>query len=248
MEANTNKKIVLVTGGSRGIGSAISIEMGTAEFIVVVNYNHSKEHAEKVVDQIKANGGEAIAIQGNIAIEEDCKKLFHEIQERLGSVDILINNAGITRDKSFKKMEAKEWNEVIDTNLSSAFNTTKLALPSMLENKFGRIINISSVIGLSGGFGQTNYAAAKAGLIGFSKSLALETAKYGVTVNSICPGFIGTDMVKAMPDEVLNSIIAKIPVCRLGDPSDIAKGVRYLADSSYITGQCLNINGGLYMQ
>jgi len=173
--------------------------------------------------------------------------MFNEIESNYGPVSILINNAGITRDKSFKKMEASEWNAVIDTNLSSAFNTTKLALPNMLENGFGRVINISSVIGQSGGFGQTNYAAAKAGLIGFTKSLALETAKSGVTINAICPGFIGTDMVMAMPEEVLKNVVAKIPVQRLGDPSEIAKGVRFLIDTSYMTGQCLNINGGLYM-
>jgi acetoacetyl-CoA reductase len=221
--------------------------MGTIENIIIVNYNHNKDHADKVVDDIKSNGGQALAIQANISLLDDCKRLFDEIHEKLGNVDVLINNAGITRDKSFKKMELEEWNTVIDTNLSSAYNTTKLALPSMLENKFGRIINISSVIGQSGGFGQTNYAAAKAGLIGFSKSLALETAKYGVTVNTICPGFIGTDMVNAMPTEVLNTIISKIPVNRLGIPSEIAKGVRYLTESAYITGQSLNINGGLYM-
>jgi acetoacetyl-CoA reductase len=247
MGTKDNKKVILVTGGSRGIGSAISMEMGTIENIIVVNYNHNKDHADKVVDDIKGNGGQAVAIQANISLLDDCKRLFEEIHEKLGNVDVLINNAGITRDKSFKKMELEEWNTVIDTNLSSAYNTTKLALPSMLENKFGRIINISSVIGQSGGFGQTNYAAAKAGLIGFSKSLALETAKYGVTVNTICPGFIGTDMVNAMPSEVLNNIISKIPVNRLGIPSEIAKGVRYLSESAYITGQSLNINGGLYM-
>ena len=247
MGTKDNKKVILVTGGSRGIGSAISMEMGTIENIIVVNYNHNKDHADKVVDDIKSNGGQAVAIQANISLLDDCKRLFDEIHDKLGNVDVLINNAGITRDKSFKKMELEEWNTVIDTNLSSAYNTTKLALPSMLENKFGRIINISSVIGQSGGFGQTNYAAAKAGLIGFSKSLALETAKYGVTVNTICPGFIGTDMVNAMPSEVLNNIISKIPVNRLGVPSEIAKGVRYLSESAYITGQSLNINGGLYM-
>ena len=244
---STTKRVALVTGGSRGIGSAISLELGTPEFIVIVNYNHSKEHADKVVDQIKTKGGEAYAVQGNIADAEETTRMFNEIESNYGPVSILINNAGITRDKSFKKMEASEWNAVIDTNLSSAFNTTKLALPNMLENGFGRVINISSVIGQSGGFGQTNYAAAKAGLIGFTKSLALETAKSGVTINAICPGFIGTDMVMAMPEEVLKNVVAKIPVQRLGDPSEIAQGVRFLIDTSYMTGQCLNINGGLYM-
>jgi acetoacetyl-CoA reductase len=243
----TKKKVALVTGGSRGIGSAISLDLGKPEFIVIVNYNHSKEHADNVVDQIRSNGGEAYSVQGNIASPEEISKMFAEIEDNYGPVSILINNAGITRDKSFRKMEVAEWNAVIDTNLSSAFNTTKLALPKMLESGYGRIINISSVIGQSGGFGQTNYAAAKAGLLGFTKSLALETAKSGVTVNAICPGFIGTDMVMAMPEEVLQKVVSRIPVQRLGDPSEIAKGVRFLIDTGYMTGQALNINGGLYM-
>jgi len=247
MNDNNTTKNVLVTGGSRGIGAAISLELGTKEFNVIVNYNHNKSHADNIVEKIIEQGGSAIAVKGNIADPEECKQMIQQITEHFGAVDILINNAGITRDKSFRKMTLLEWNEVISTNLTSAYNMSSLVLPIMIENKFGRIINISSVIGQSGGFGQTNYAAAKAGLIGFSKSLALETAKYGITVNSICPGFIGTEMVAAMPEEVLNKIIAKIPINKLGSPNDIAKGVRYLIDAEYITGQCLNINGGLYM-
>ncbi len=247
MTSEKTNRNVLVTGGSRGIGAAISLELGLAGYFVIVNYNHSISEAENIVKQIIDNGGQAVALQANISKADDTQRLFNEINTNLGTVDVLINNAGITRDKSFKKMNLEEWEAVIDTNLSSVFNTTKLALPAMLDQKYGRIINISSVIGQSGGFGQTNYAAAKAGLIGFSKSLALETAKSGITVNTICPGFIGTDMVNAMPEEVLNSIISKIPVNRLGLPSDIAKGVKFLIESSYMTGQSLNINGGLYM-
>lgn len=247
MENSKNLKTVLVTGGSRGIGAAISLELGTKEHNIIVNYNHSKEHADNIVNKIKSNGGNAMAVQANIAHADECQRLFETINNEFGNVSVLINNAGITRDKSFRKMNLTEWNEVINTNLTSAYNTVQIALPNMIENKYGRIINISSVIAQSGGFGQTNYAAAKAGLIGFSKSLALETAKYGVTVNSICPGFIETEMVAAMPREVLDNIISKIPVNRLGASSEIAKGVRYLIESAYITGQCLNINGGLYM-
>jgi acetoacetyl-CoA reductase len=247
MTSEKTNRNVLVTGGSRGIGAAISLELGLAGYFVIVNYNHSISEAENIVKQIIDNGGQAVALQANISKADETERLFNEINASIGTVDVLINNAGITRDKSFKKMNLEEWEAVIDTNLSSVFNTTKLALPAMLDQKYGRIINISSVIGQSGGFGQTNYAAAKAGLIGFSKSLALETAKSGITVNTICPGFIGTDMVNAMPEEVLNSIVSKIPVNRLGLPSDIAKGVKFLIESSYMTGQSLNINGGLYM-
>ena len=247
MNPNNTTKTVLVTGGSRGIGAAISLELGKKEFNVIVNYNTKVDEANAIVDQIKKQGGNAIAIQANIALTEESERLFKEIESAFGQVDILVNNAGITRDKSFRKMQKTEWDEVINTNLSSAYNTSQLAIHKMIEQKYGRIINISSVIGQSGGFGQTNYAAAKAGLIGFSKSLALETAKYGITVNCICPGFIKTEMVAAMPSEVLTSIVSKIPAAALGSPSDIAKGVAFLIDAPYVTGQCLNINGGLYM-
>lgn len=240
-------KVALVTGGSRGIGAAISLALGREGYYVVVNYNHNEDHAKKIVNQITSDGGLAMAVQGNIAQTEDCIKMISAIKETLGNIDIVINNAGITRDRSFRKMSLLEWQEVINTNLSSAFHICSLVVPDMVEQKYGRIINISSVIGQSGGFGQTNYAAAKAGLIGFSKSLALETAKYGITVNNICPGFIGTEMVEAMPEDVLKGIIAKIPVGSLGNPNDIAEGVVYLINAPYMTGQCLNINGGLYM-
>lgn len=244
---NENKIIALVTGGSRGIGAAISLALGKAGYFVVINYNHNESHALKILKQITEDGGQGMIIQGNISESSECIQMVSTIKEKVGSIDILVNNAGITRDRSFRKMSLTEWQEVINTNLSSAFNMCSLVIPDMIEKKYGRIINISSVIGQSGGFGQTNYAAAKAGLIGFSKSLALETAKYGITVNNICPGFIGTEMVGAMPEEVLNNIISKIPINKLGNPADIADGVLYLVKANYMTGQCLNINGGLYM-
>jgi acetoacetyl-CoA reductase len=242
-----DEKVAIVTGGSRGIGAAIAREMGKEGATVVINYNHSHEHAHKLVEEIKGMGGSAIALQADISEEEPTKLLIEKVLERFGRVDILVNNAGITRDRTFRKMSSEEWHKVIDTNLSSAFNTCKVALPVMLEQKYGRIINISSVIGQSGGFGQANYAAAKAGLIGFTKSIALETARAGVTVNAICPGFIATEMVAEMPDAVQEAIIAQIPMKRLGKPEDVAKGVIFLCESEYMTGQCLNLNGGLYM-
>jgi len=240
-------RIAVVTGGSRGIGAAVAKGLGKEGATVVINYNHSQGEAETVVNEIKAMGSLAVALQADISDAEATKLFIEKALADFGKIDILVNNAGITRDKTFKKMSFEEWHKVIDTNLSSVFNTCKIALPSMLEQKYGRIINISSVIGQAGGFGQTNYAAAKAGLVGFSKSLALETAKGGVTVNCICPGYIATEMVKAMPENVREAIIAMVPMKKLGEPDEIAKGVVFICESEYMTGQCLNLNGGLYM-
>ena len=240
-------RIAVVTGGSRGIGAAVAKGLGKEGATVIINYNHSQEEAETVVNEIKAMGSLAVALQADISDAEATKVFIEKALADFGKIDILVNNAGITRDKTFKKMSFEEWHKVIDTNLSSVFNTCKIALPSMLEQKYGRIINISSVIGQAGGFGQTNYAAAKAGLVGFSKSLALETAKGGVTVNCICPGYIATEMVKAMPENVREAIIAMVPMKKLGEPDEIAKGVVFICESEYMTGQCLNLNGGLYM-
>ena len=245
--ANLEGKIAVVTGGSRGIGASIAKGLGREGATVVINYNHSHEQAQAVVEEIKAMGSSAIALQADISEAEPTKVFIEKVLEKFGRIDILVNNAGITRDRTFKKMSFEEWHKVIDTNLSSAFNTCKIALPSMLEQKYGRIINISSVIGQSGGFGQTNYASAKAGLIGFTKSLALETAREGVTVNAICPGFFATEMVGKMPENVQEAIIAQIPMKKLGEPEEIAKGVLFICESEYMTGQCLNLNGGLYM-
>lgn len=245
--ADLTGKIAVVTGGSRGIGASIAKGLARDGATVIINYNHSQEQAQAVVDDIRAMGRTAIAQQADISEAEETQVFIEKILADFGKVDILINNAGITRDRSFKKMSFDEWHKVIDTNLSSAFNTCKIALPSMLEQNYGRIINISSVIGQSGGFGQSNYAAAKAGLIGFTKSLALETAKSGITVNAICPGFIATEMVGEMPLNVREAIIAQIPMKKLGAPEEIAKGVLFICDSEYMTGQCLNLNGGLYM-
>ncbi len=240
-------KIAVVTGGSRGIGAAIAKGLGKEGATVMINYNHSHEEAQTVVNEIKAMGSSAFAMQADISDAEATRVFIEKTLADFGKIDILVNNAGITRDKTFKKMSFEEWHRVIDTNLSSVFNTCKIALPSMLAQKYGRIINISSVIGQTGGFGQTNYAAAKAGLIGFSKSLALETARGGVTVNCICPGYIATEMVNAMPENVREAIIAQVPMQKLGAPEEIAKGVIFICESEYMTGQSLNLNGGLYL-
>ena len=243
-----DNKIAIVTGGSRGIGRAIALELAANGAKVVINYQNNEEAANAVVSEIEKLGGFAITSQADISDSVQAKVLVEETLNQFGKVDILINNAGITRDKTFRKLGEADWRKVIDVNLNSVYNTTSAVLPTMLEQKYGRIINISSIIGQAGGFGQTNYAAAKAGLIGFTKSLALETARSNITVNAVCPGFIETEMVAEMPDEVLNQIVSKIPQRRLGQTAEIARAVYFLvADGNYITGQQLNINGGLYM-
>ncbi|WP_026567202.1 3-oxoacyl-ACP reductase [Bacillus sp. UNC41MFS5] len=241
-------KVAIVTGGSRGIGSSIALELAKNGAKVVINYNIRKELADKVVAEINEFGGEAYAVQADVSESNEAAYLVQETINHFGQLDILVNNAGITRDSTFKKLSEEDWRKVIDVNLNSVYNNTSAALPYLLESEAGRIINISSIIGQAGGFGQTNYAAAKAGLIGYTKSLALELAKSNVTVNAICPGFIGTEMVQAIPEKVLAGIVEKVPQKRLGKPEEIARGVVFLCkDGDYITGQQLNINGGLYM-
>jgi acetoacetyl-CoA reductase len=245
---NLNGKVAIVTGGSRGIGAAISMELARQGVKVVLNFVSREELAEKMVADINEIGGEAYAVRADVSNTEEAAHLVHEAIDQYGRVDILVNNAGITRDSTFKKLSSEDWRRVIDVNLNSVYNTTSAALPYLLESDAGRIINISSIIGQAGGFGQTNYAAAKAGLIGYTKSLALELAKTNVTVNAICPGFIGTEMVQAIPEKVLAGIVEKVPQKRLGKPEEVARGVAFLcSDGAYITGQQLNINGGLYM-
>ncbi|MFJ8244720.1 3-oxoacyl-ACP reductase [Peribacillus asahii] len=241
-------KVAIVTGGSRGIGAAIAMELAKNGAKVVINYNRSAGSAEQVIESIKKIGGEAYAVQADVSNSEESENLIKETINHFGKLDILINNAGITRDSTFKKLSEEDWRTVIDVNLNSVYNTSSIALPYLLESDAGRIINISSIIGQAGGFGQTNYAAAKAGIIGYTKSLALELAKSSVTVNSICPGFIDTEMVQEIPENIRENIVAKIPARRFGQPEEIARGVVFLCkDGGYITGQQLNINGGLYM-
>lgn len=248
MMSDLHNKVAIVTGGGRGIGAAIALELAKNGVNVVINYNTSAGSAEMVASTIKKMGGEAYLVQADISIYEEAKNLINEAVNHFGKLDILVNNAGITRDSTFKKLTEEDWRTVIDVNLNSIYNTSSVALPYLLESDAGRIINISSIIGQVGGFGQTNYAAAKAGIIGYTKSLALELAKSNVTVNSICPGFIDTEMVQEIPDNIRETIIAKIPARRLGEPEEIARGFAFLCqDGGYITGQQLNINGGLYM-
>jgi acetoacetyl-CoA reductase len=241
-------KVALVTGSSRGIGADIAKELALQGATVIINYVSNEERARNVVEEIQEWNPNVHLVQGDVSNREEIDRMYEEVRERCGKVDILVNNAGITRDARFVKMTAEQWEEVIQTNLSSIFYTTKKFLPDMVEQNYGRIVNISSIIGQAGGFGQTNYSAAKAGMVGFTKSLAQETAKNNVTVNCVCPGYILTEMVAAVPEKVKEKIIAKIPMGRFGKTEEIAKAVRFLVvEGDYITGQCINVNGGMYM-
>lgn len=240
-------QVAIVTGASRGIGAEIAKVLAKNGATVVATYSSSEVEMQKVIQEIEEKGGQAIAVKANVSDYEDSKRLIEEVLTQFSKVDILINNAGITKDRSFRKMSKDEWDQVINVNLNGIFNTTSAVINYMIEKQYGRIINISSIIGQAGGFGQTNYAASKAGILGFTKSLALETAKNGITVNAVCPGFIETEMVAAMPESVKNNIIAKVPMQRLGTTSEIAEAVLYLIKASFVTGQEINVNGGLYM-
>ncbi|WP_102348939.1 3-oxoacyl-ACP reductase [Bacillus sp. Marseille-P3661] len=248
MTTNLQGKVAIITGGAVGIGAAITRELAQNGVKIVINYNSSSQAAEKLVASIQENGGTVIAVQADVSKSTEATKLINAAVDTYGQLDILVNNAGITRDRSFKKLSEDDWRSVIDVNLNSLYNTTSAALEPITKSEAGRIINIASVIGQSGAFGQTNYSAAKAGIIGFTKSLALELARTSVTVNAVCPGFIETSMVLEIPEEIRDQIRAKVPQKRFGHPEEIAKGVLFLCkDGAYITGQQLNINGGLYM-
>lgn len=204
-----NGKVAIVTGGAKGIGKAITVALAQEGAKVVINYNSSKEAAENLVNELGKDGHDVYAVQADVSKVEDANRLVEEAVNHFGKVDILVNNAGITRDRTFKKLNREDWERVIDVNLSSVFNTTSAVLPYITEAEEGRIISISSIIGQAGGFGQTNYSAAKAGMLGFTKSLALELAKTNVTVNAICPGFIDTEMVAEVPEEVRQKSLQK---------------------------------------
>lgn len=244
------RKVAIVTGGTGGIGSAISRCLAK-DYQVVACYFKAGKHEEALNWQAaqKADGFDIDIVFGDISSFSDCEKIVNHVKERFGRIDILVNNAGVTRDMSLKKMSPEDWHHVIDANLSSAFYMSRLVLPHMLEQGFGRIINISSINGRKGQFGQCNYAASKAALFGFTKSLALEVATKGITVNTISPGYIETPMLSAMKPEVLQSIISGIPVGRLGKPEEIAEAVSFLAGehAAFISGANLDINGGQYM-
>jgi len=245
--ADMNGQVALVTGGTRGIGLAICERLINRGVTVAAGYASKHDHAREFADKYADRG---VSIHhGNVGHNEDVLRVFGEVLERHGHLDILVNNAGITIDKMVRKMDPQEWDHVIHVNLSGAFYASRAVLQHMLDRGYGRIVNISSIIGSSGGFGQANYAAAKSGMFGLTMSLALETASKGITVNTVTPGFITTDMTAAVPPAAMEKIVSRIPVGRLGDPDEVARVVEFLADpeSGYITGQVYPVNGGLYM-
>jgi acetoacetyl-CoA reductase len=250
-----NNKIALVTGGTGGMGTAICEKLYRDGYTVVANYKDFtkamkwREEAKKWREEVLKMGIDVKIAQGDISNYVSVENMIHDIVEEIGPIDVLVNNAGITRDSPLHKMTPQQWYEVIDTNLNSVFICSRLVIEGMVAKGWGRIINISSVNGQKGQFGQTNYAATKAGMYGFTKSLALEVAKKGITVNTVSPGYVGTAMVMAIRDEIREKIVQQIPMARLGTPAEIANAVGYLAseEARYITGADIAINGGLHM-
>jgi acetoacetyl-CoA reductase/3-oxoacyl-[acyl-carrier protein] reductase len=254
-------RVVFVTGGTRGIGAAISRSFASQGAAVAAGYSRDREHAEELLEQLRERGAECTLHQGNIGSAEDCRRTIAEVIDQHGRLDVLVNNAGITIDKTALKLTDEDWHKVIDVNLSGAFFTSQAALPHMIERGTGRIINISSIIGETGNIGQANYASSKSGLFGLTKTLALEVCfqlqragklhedSIGLTVNAVAPGFIATEMLEHIPEKVLERITSQIPVGRLGRPDEIARVVHFLASdySAFITGQIWGVNGGQEM-
>ncbi len=241
-------EIALVTGASRGIGKAIALDLGN-KGAVVIGTATSDGGAEAITNYLKENAIQGIGLALNVTSQESIDAALAKINEAFGTPSILVNNAGITRDNLLMRMKDQEWDDIIDTNLTSVYRMSKACMRGMMKARKGRIINISSVVGESGNMGQTNYAAAKAGMIGFSKSMAREVATRGITVNCVAPGFIETDMTKGLPDAQKEALLKQIPVNRLGQPEEIAAAVSYLASpgAAYVTGQTISVNGGMYM-
>ncbi|MCU9593125.1 3-oxoacyl-[acyl-carrier-protein] reductase [Caldibacillus thermolactis] len=242
-------KVAIVTGASRGIGREIALELARNGANVVVNFAGNVEKANEVVEEIKGLGRDSIAVQANVANRDDVDRLVKETIDHFGALHILINNAGITRDNLIMRMKEDDWDDVINTNLKSVFLLTKAVTRQMMRQRYGRIVNISSIVGVSGNAGQANYVAAKAGIIGLTKTTAQELASRNITVNAVAPGYIATDMTEQLSDDVKEELFKLIPLARLGEPKDIAKAVKFLAsdDAAYITGQTIHVNGGMYM-
>jgi acetoacetyl-CoA reductase len=249
-EKRASQRIAVVTGGMGGLGETISTKMADAGYRVVVTYSPSNTKYRSWLEEMRGRGHSFAAFPVDVAEYEDSARVCARIQSEVGPIDILVNNAGITRDMTFKKMTKADWDAVMRTNLDSCFNMTKQVMDGMVDRGWGRVINVSSVNGQKGAFGQTNYSAAKAGIHGFTKALALEVARKGVTVNTISPGYIGTKMVTAIPKEILDSkILPQIPIGRLGKPDEVAGLIIYLCseEAAFVTGANISINGGQHM-
>ena len=244
-----DSKVAFVTGASRGIGKAIALTLAEAGADVAINYAGNVASAEAVAEEIRAMGRKAILIQGDVSQTEVAAAMLDQVVAEFGRCDILVNNAGITRDGLLMRMKEEDWDAVLNTNLKGVYNCTKAAIKYMMKQKSGKIVNISSVVGVMGNAGQANYAAAKAGCIGFTKSVAKEVASRGITVNAVAPGFIATDMTSVLPEKVLEEMTSGIPLKRAGQPIDVAKAVLFLVsdDAAYITGQTLHVDGGMVM-
>lgn len=241
-------KVAIVTGGSRGIGRHIALLLARRGADVAINYRSRSADADAVVDEIAATGVKAVAFQADLSQMPEARGLIRKVREQWGRIDILVNNAGITRDKAMKNLTDDDWNDVLDTNLGSVYATCSEVLKIMMEQKFGRIINITSFVGQAGNYGQANYAASKGGIIAFTKTLAIEMAKYDITVNAISPGFTETEMLAQVPEHIREKIVARVPMGRFGKPEEIARAVAFIAaEGDYITGQQINVNGGVYM-
>jgi 3-oxoacyl-[acyl-carrier protein] reductase len=242
-------KVALVTGGSRGIGREIAIELARHGASVAISYVNNEEKAVEVVKEMQKFSVKGMCIKADVSKEEEVKKLVDAIKDELGTIDILVNNAGINRDTLLIRMNTQEWDQVIDTNLKGTYLCTRLVAKDMIKKRYGKIINIASVAGVAGNYGQANYSASKAGVIGFTKAVAKELASRGINVNAVAPGLIETDMTQALKEEVKETLIKSVPMGRLGSPKDVANLVVFLASdkSDYITGQTINIDGGMIM-
>lgn len=242
-------KVALITGATRGIGKQIAITLAKEGYDIAINYRTENDDLKSTKEEVEKNNVKCLAVKGDVAVFEDCEKFVEDVIKEFGSIDVLVNNAGITRDTLLMRMKKEDFESVIDTNLVGTFNVTKNVISHMLKARSGRIINISSVVGVSGNAGQTNYAASKAGIIGFTKSLAKEVASRNILVNAVAPGFIETGMTDVLKNEIKQDIEKNIPLKRIGTPQDVANVVKFLAseDSSYITGQVIHVDGGMLM-
>lgn len=240
-------KVALITGATRGIGKQIALTLSKEGYNIVLNFRKETEELDNLIKEIESNNVECLTVKGDVSIFDDCKNLVSKAIEKFGKIDVLVNNAGITKDMLLARMTEEDFTSVIDVNLVGTFNVTKNVISYMMKARSGRIINISSVVGVSGNAGQSNYSASKAGIIGFTKSLAKEVSSRNILVNAVAPGFIESDMTNVLKDEVKEEIAKNIPLKRIGKPEDVSNVVKFLAsdDSSYITGQVINVDGGM---